>query len=73
MGDSFYEYLLKASIQLNDKEARQLYDDAMDAFVTNGLVKTSKPSHLLYIAESRDDVANDIVGHLACFAGEFYK
>lgn len=69
LADSYYEYLLKASIQLQDAEARQLYDDAMDGFVNNSLVKISKPSHLLYIAESRDDRVDDIVGHLACFAG----
>ncbi len=69
LADSYYEYLLKASIQLQDTEARQLYDDAMDGFVNNSLVKISKPSHLLYIAESRDDRVDDIVGHLACFAG----
>jgi len=69
LADSYYEYLLKASIQLGDTEARQLYDDAMDGFVNNSLVKISKPSNLLYIAESRDDRVEDVVGHLACFAG----
>lgn len=69
LADSYYEYLLKASIQLQDREARTLYDEAMDGFVNNGLVKVSKPSHLLYIAESRNDRAEDVVGHLACFAG----
>jgi len=72
MGDSFYEYLIKAAIQLGDKEARELYDEAMNAFVDNGLVKVSKPSNLLYIAESRNDEVNDIVGHLACFAGGMF-
>jgi len=72
LGDSFYEYLLKASIQLGDREARQMYDDAMDAFVSNGLVKVSQPSHLLYIAESHDDQINHVVGHLACFAGGMF-
>lgn len=44
----------------------------MTAFVDNGLVKVSKPSHLLYIAESRNDVIEDVVGHLACFAGGMF-
>jgi len=72
LADSYYEYLLKAAIQLGDTEARQLYDDAMDGFVNNSLVKISKPSNLLYIAESRDDRVEDVVGHLACFAGGMF-
>ncbi|CAL8110468.1 unnamed protein product [Orchesella dallaii] len=72
LADSYYEYLLKASIQLGDTEARQLYDDAMDGFVNNSLVKVSSPSNLLYIAESRDDRVEDVVGHLACFAGGMF-
>jgi len=72
LGDSYYEYLIKAAIQLGDREARTMYDESMDAFFTNGLVKVSQPSHLLYIAESNDDNINDIVGHLACFAGGMF-
>ncbi|ODM92560.1 Mannosyl-oligosaccharide alpha-1,2-mannosidase isoform A [Orchesella cincta] len=72
LADSYYEYLLKAAIQLDDAEARQMYDDAMDGFVNNSLVKISKPSNLLYIAESRDDRVEDVVGHLACFAGGMF-
>lgn len=53
LGDSYYEYLLKAAIQLNDQEARTMYDEAMDAFVNNDLVRVSRQNHLLYIAESR--------------------
>jgi len=70
LGDSFYEYLLKASIQLGDEQARNMYNDAMDAMVDNGMVKVSNQSHLLYIAEMRNDRIDDVVGHLACFAGK---
>lgn len=72
MGDSFYEYLIKAYIQLGDEEAGQLYDEAMDAFVANGLVKTSVQNKLLYIAESNNNQDQDVVGHLACFAGGMF-
>jgi len=72
LGDSFYEYLLKAYIQLGDTEARQMYDDAMDAFVSNDLVRVSPQSHLLYIAERANGQINDVVGHLACFAGGMF-
>jgi len=70
MGDSFYEYLIKAYIQYGDQEAREMYDEAMNAFVDNGMVKVSNQSSLLYIAESHNDVVEDVVGHLACFAGK---
>jgi hypothetical protein len=69
LGDSFYEYLIKAYIQLGDTEALQMYNDAMDAFVQNGLVKVSTQNKLLYIAEQRNGNVEDVVGHLACFAG----
>jgi len=72
LGDSYYEYLLKAAIQLNDAEARTMYDEAMNAFFNNGLVKVSPQSHLMYIAEYRGGAIDDIVGHLACFAGGMF-
>jgi len=72
LGDSYYEYLIKAYIQLGDEEAGDLYDEAMDAFVANNLVKTSVQNRLLYIAESNNDQAQNVVGHLACFAGGMF-
>jgi mannosyl-oligosaccharide alpha-1,2-mannosidase len=71
-GDSFYEYLLKAWIQLGDREARDMYDEAMDGFVNNDLVRVSKQNHLLYIAEESGGQIQDAVGHLACFAGGMF-
>lgn len=70
LGDSFYEYLLKAYVQAGDVEARQMYDEAMDAFEKNGLIRYSK-SGLLYIAEMRYDRIESKMDHLACFAGRF--
>lgn len=72
LGDSFYEYLLKASIMFQDEEARQMYDAAMDAFVANDLVRTSSKSSLMYIAEMKNGIVEDVVGHLACFAGGMF-
>jgi len=48
-----------------------MYDAAMTAFISNDLVRVSKQSHLLYIAEEQGGRVNDVVGHLACFAGKF--
>jgi len=72
LGDSYYEYLIKAYIQLGDQEAKEMYDAAMDAFEDNDLIKTSVQNRLLYIAESRDDSPQNVVGHLACFAGGMF-
>lgn len=62
--------MLKAYIQLGDVEARQLYDEAMDAFVANELVRKSAQNQLTYIAEWRNGGIDPVVGHLACFAGK---
>ena len=49
-----------------------MYDSAMDAFVQNDLVRTSKQSHLLFIAESNNGRIEDIGSHLECFAGAMF-
>jgi hypothetical protein len=46
-----------------------MYDDAMDGFFNKGMVKSSSQNNLLYIAESNNNQIDDVVGHLACFAG----
>lgn len=68
LGDSFYEYLLKAWIQSgqNDTEARQMYDDAMKAIV-NKLIQ--KSGDLVYVANMNYGRLVHKMGHLACFAG----
>lgn len=68
LGDSFYEYLLKSYIQTGDQDARQMYDEAMDAFEKNGLIRYSK-NGLLYFAEMRYDRLDSKMDHLACFVG----
>lgn len=68
LGDSFYEYLLKSYLQTGDVDARQMYDDAIEAFEKNGLIRYSK-SGLLYFAEMRYDRLESKMDHLACFAG----
>ncbi|KAF5273499.1 hypothetical protein FQA39_LY07516 [Lamprigera yunnana] len=69
LGDSFYEYLLKAWMQSNkeDNEARQMFDDAMQA-VMQHMLHTS-PSGLMYFAELRFDRPEHKMDHLGCFSG----
>lgn len=73
LGDSFYEYLLKAWIQSGkeDVEARQMYDEAIAA-IDQHMIKTS-PGKLLYVSDLKYDRPDHKMGHLACFAGEFRK
>lgn len=70
LGDSFYEYLLKAWIQSNkeDNEARQMYDDAMQS-VLKHMLHTS-PGGLTYFAELKFDRPEHKMDHLACFSGK---
>lgn len=68
LGDSFYEYLIKSYVQTGDPDARQMYDDAIDAFEKNGLIRYSK-NGLLYFAEMRYDRLESKMDHLACFSG----
>lgn len=70
LGDSFYEYLLKAWIQSGkeDTEAREMYDEAIDAVVER-MVKTSKGG-LVYVSDFKYDHVENKMGHLACFAGK---
>lgn len=70
LGDSFYEYLLKAWIQSNkeDVEAREMYDQAIAA-ITEHMIKTS-PGKLVYVSDLKYDRLEHKMGHLACFAGK---
>lgn len=69
MGDSFYEYLLKAWIQngQTENDVRQIYDDAMRAVIEK-MIRTS-PGGLTYIGEIFFDQLVPKMDHLACFAG----
>lgn len=72
LGDSFYEYLLKAWIQSNktDSTARQMYDNAMNGVVKNMIQRS--PGGLIYASDMKLGQLDHKMGHLACFAGEDY-
>ncbi|XP_076357633.1 mannosyl-oligosaccharide 1,2-alpha-mannosidase IA-like [Tachypleus tridentatus] len=69
LGDSFYEYLLKAWIQSGgkDQQARQMYDEAIQG-VEKKLLQTSKGG-LKYFADMRYERLEHKMDHLACFSG----
>lgn len=73
LGDSFYEYLLKAWLQSGqtDADARQMYDEAMEAIVNN-IIQTS-PSGLIYASDMKFERLEHKMDHLACFSGQFNK
>lgn len=72
LGDSFYEYLLKAWLMSDktDLEARNMYDDAIEA-IEKHLVKKSRGG-LTFIGEWRNGHLEKKMGHLACFAGGMF-
>ncbi|XP_058975144.1 mannosyl-oligosaccharide alpha-1,2-mannosidase IA isoform X2 [Musca domestica] len=72
LGDSFYEYLLKAWIQSGqtDEEARQMFDEAMVAIIDK-MVRTS-PNGLTYVSDLKFDRLEHKMDHLACFAGGLF-
>ncbi|XP_072218890.1 mannosyl-oligosaccharide 1,2-alpha-mannosidase IA [Leuresthes tenuis] len=69
LGDSFYEYLLKAWLMSDktDDEAKKMYYDALQAIETNLIRKSS--NGLTYIAEWKGGLLEHKMGHLTCFAG----
>ncbi|XP_032512614.2 mannosyl-oligosaccharide alpha-1,2-mannosidase IA [Danaus plexippus] len=73
LGDSFYEYLLKAWI-LSDNEdvqAREMFDEAMQAALDK-MLRTS-PSGLAYLAEVKyGRIFEEKMDHLSCFAGGMF-
>lgn len=70
LGDSFYEYLLKAWLQSGqtDGDARQMYDEAMQAIVDN-IIITSQ-SGLVYASDMKFERLEHKMDHLACFSGK---
>lgn len=72
LGDSFYEYLLKAWIQSGgeDSQALQMFTESAEA-VNDKLVQTSK-SGLIYLADLKYDRIEHKMDHLACFAGGLF-
>ncbi|XP_061423237.1 mannosyl-oligosaccharide 1,2-alpha-mannosidase IA-like [Lethenteron reissneri] len=72
LGDSFYEYLLKAWIMSDkkDTEARKMYDDAIEG-IERHLVRKSEGG-LTYIGEWKNGHLEKKMGHLTCFAGGMF-
>ncbi|XP_063299550.1 mannosyl-oligosaccharide 1,2-alpha-mannosidase IA [Pelobates fuscus] len=72
LGDSFYEYLLKAWLMSSktDEEAKKMYYDAVQAIETHLIRKSS--SGLTYIAEWKGGLLEHKMGHLTCFAGGMF-
>jgi mannosyl-oligosaccharide alpha-1,2-mannosidase len=73
LGDSFFEYLLKAWLQSGqtDEEARDMYDEAMAAIMEH-MVRKSTPSGLTYVSDMKFDRLEHKMDHLACFAGGLF-
>ncbi|KAG1364145.1 mannosyl-oligosaccharide 1,2-alpha-mannosidase MNS1 [Cocos nucifera] len=69
MGDSFYEYLLKAWVQGNKTEAvkhyRQMWETSMEGLLS--LIRKTTPSSFTYICEKNGDSLSDKMDELACF------
>lgn len=73
LGDSFYEYLLKAWLASNrgDEQARTMFDTAMQAALDK-MLRVS-PSGLAYLAELKyGRVIEEKMDHLSCFAGGMF-
>ncbi|XP_062407127.1 mannosyl-oligosaccharide 1,2-alpha-mannosidase IA-like isoform X2 [Sardina pilchardus] len=69
LGDSFYEYLLKAWIMSDktDEDGKALYYEALQAIEKNLIRKSG--GGLTYIAEWKGGLLEHKMGHLTCFAG----
>ncbi|XP_052740678.1 mannosyl-oligosaccharide alpha-1,2-mannosidase IA [Bicyclus anynana] len=73
LGDSFYEYLLKAWLVTNneDEQARAMFDEAMQPALEK-MLRTS-PTGLSYLAEVKyGRVYEEKMDHLSCFAGGMF-
>lgn len=73
LGDSFYEYLLKAWLMSGqtDEQARAMFDEAMPAALDK-MLRVS-PSGLSYLAEMKyGRILEEKMDHLSCFAGGMF-
>ncbi|XP_050669737.1 mannosyl-oligosaccharide alpha-1,2-mannosidase IA-like isoform X2 [Leptidea sinapis] len=73
LGDSFYEYLLKAWLVTNgeDEQARAMFDEAMQAALEK-MLRVSQ-SGLSYLAEVKyGRIFEEKMDHLSCFAGGMF-
>lgn len=69
LGDSFYEYLLKAWVMTagEDEQARHMYDEAV-RHLEEKMLQTSR-SGLRYFAEYKSGRLEHKMDHLGCFSG----
>lgn len=69
LGDSFYEYLLKAWLQSGktDEQSRSMYVDAMETVLKKLIQKSN--GGLTYFAEMKFGRLEHKMDHLACFTG----
>ncbi|KAL9265777.1 Mannosyl-oligosaccharide 1,2-alpha-mannosidase MNS2-like protein [Drosera capensis] len=69
MGDSFYEYLLKAWIQGNKTAAAKHYREMWETSMIGlqSLVRRTSPSSYAYLCEKIGDSFTDKMDELACF------
>lgn len=74
LGDSFYEYLIKAYVQSGhrDRQALQMYTNAMDAIDRSGMINQSASGHLTYVSDLVFGKPTNKMQHLTCFAGGMY-
>lgn len=72
LGDSYFEYLLKAWIQSGqvDEEAREMYDEAMKPIIEHMVRKS--PNGLIYVSDLKYERLEHKMDHLACFAGGLF-
>ncbi|KAG8228037.1 hypothetical protein J437_LFUL007207 [Ladona fulva] len=72
LGDSFYEYLLKAWLQSGreDQEAREMYDEAIAKIVLH-MLQVSRQSKLMYFSDMKFDRLDHKMDHLACFSDRY--
>jgi len=72
LGDSFYEYLLKAWLLSGKKDttARVMYDEAVKALEAN-IIGTS-PGGLVYAGDLRNGRLEPKMQHLTCFSGGMF-
>ncbi|XP_054843710.1 mannosyl-oligosaccharide 1,2-alpha-mannosidase IA [Eublepharis macularius] len=72
LGDSFYEYLLKAWLMSDktDEEGKQMYYDAVQSIETHLIRKSG--TGLMYIAEWKGGLLEHKMGHLTCFSGGMF-
>ncbi|XP_057421714.1 mannosyl-oligosaccharide 1,2-alpha-mannosidase MNS1-like [Lotus japonicus] len=69
MGDSFYEYLLKAWVQGNKTETVKFYREMWETSMKGleSLIRKSTPSSFVYITEKLGNGLFDKMDELACF------